>query len=421
MAQKKRNMKNIDVIFPYNIYDPNGASTVVRFLFDYRELFKTKDISCQFFSPDVKDNKIITSNANKSILRSSRLKVIPTIKFLLKKMVGGKVYRSITTTSSAEFYRIYKGIMRPSQKIVREYIKCYDSQSTDAVFLHDIFTCYYYLKFRRNKKPILLVLHNNGETFKMLSYYHPSIKDSWVMRRLNSIEQYVLGRIDNLVFVSKNSRKVFIHNHPKFPEDKVHYVYNGIPAKEINKTNEPKRDRIELCCVASITDRKGQEIIVDALEQLTHEERKKIHVTFVGDGYLKHILQRKVNDLGIKEYISFVGVQTNVDSYLEKSDAFILPSRDEGLPIAIIEAQRAKLPIISTYIAGIPEMVEQYKSGVLFNPCVDELIPIFKNICNFNWAEMGLNSYEIYKNKFSVNQMIMNYASIINSLIKEEN
>lgn len=60
---------------------------------------------------------------------------------------------------------------------------------------------------------------------------------------------------------------------------------------------------------------------------------------------------------GISKYIDFIGVSNQVENYLLRSDIFMLPSRDEGFPISILEAMRAGLPIISTNIAGIPEMV----------------------------------------------------------------
>lgn len=261
-----------------------------------------------------------------------------------------------------------------------------------------------------------MVLHNNGESFKMLTYYYPKIKGSWVMNKFNKIERYVLDNISTLAFVSKNSMIRFEKNHPNFFKTKITYVYNGLPQKDVVKNKLSKK--LNFCCVASITDRKGQEMIIDALGQLTPDERNDFHFTFVGDGYLRKKLEQKCNKLGIQDLVSFVGNQTEVDLYLSRSDIFILPSKDEGLPMSIIEAQRAKLPIISTYVAGIPEMVEHERSGLLFNPNLDELIVILKNINNYDWDKMGERSFEIYKEKFNINQMIMNYADLLNKLMK---
>ena len=405
-------MKNVDVIYPGAILAPNGASTVVRLLYDYRGKFSEEGINCNFNSIDVIDNKINSAN----LLKEKSDKSSIPLKRRIKKFAKGALYKCLPDGVLLDFIRIYFSFIIGSQKFVKKFCAKNSSVSNDGVFIHDIFTCYYYLKYRKDdNRPILLVLHNNGETFKMLTYYYPRIKDSWVMRKFDRIEKRVLAGIDKLVFVSNNSSKVFIANHPDFPKSRVHFVHNGIPDK-IGIDKVKMSSIYEICCVASITDRKGQEVIIDALGKLSDEQRSKLHITFVGDGYLRAHLEKKAELLGISDSVKFVGNQTDVDSFLAKSDIFILPSFDEGLPMAIIEAQRAKLPIVSTYVAGIPEMIEHQRSGLLFNPNVEELTKIFENIDAYNWEEMGKRSYEIFQEKFTVDQMIHNYATLLSEL-----
>lgn len=413
-------MNIVDVIYPYKIFDPNGASCVVRLLYESQNIFNKAGILCRFHSMDVKGNKILSPFEDK--LNQTNVKGNgDTPKVLVKKNLV-KIAKTIVSKvlrqgASVAFLTIYRGLMIPCKKIAQEFIETSDNDSATPVFIHDIFTCYYYLKYRKYNRPVLLVLHNNGETFKMLAYYYPEIKGSWVMRKFDRIERYVLSQIDKLVFVSQNSRFNFLAKHPNFPSNKVYYVYNGIPDKDIIKDQNRNGSKLELCCVASITDRKGQEIIIDALGKLISIEREKIHITFVGDGYLRNKLENKVKEKGISSSVDFVGIQSDVDSYLAKSDIFILTSYDEGLPMSIIEAQRAKLPIISTSVAGIPEMIEQGKSGLLIKPSVEELLPILKNISKYDWRMMGERSYEIYKEKFTGNNMVYNYAKILNEMI----
>lgn len=405
-------MKNVDVIYPGEIFAPNGASMVVRLLYDYRGKFSEDGVNCHFNSVDVIDNKI---NSFNSLKAESDEPLIP-LKRRIRKIVKGSLYKYFPDGTLLDYIRIYLSFIIGPKKFVKRFCAKNKPVSNEGVFIHDIFTCYYYLKYRKNdNRPILLVLHNNGETFKMLTYYYPRIKNSWVMRKFDKMEKQVLAGIDKLVFVSNNSSKVFIANHPDFPKSRVHFVYNGIPDKTgINRIKESPK--YEICCVASITDRKGQEVIVDALGRLTDEQRSKLHITFVGDGYLRAHLEKKVELLGLSDSVKFVGNQTDVDSFLAKSDIFILPSFDEGLPMAIIEAQRAKLPIVSTYVAGIPEMIEHQRSGLLFNPNVEELTKIFENIDTYNWEEMGKRSYEIFQEKFTIDNMIHNYATLLSGL-----
>lgn len=114
---------------------------------------------------------------------------------------------------------------------------------------------------------------------------------------------------------------------------------------------------LEICCVGSVSKRKGQDMIVEALVKMSPVQREKVHFTIVGDGTLRGELEKLCFEKGISKYIDFIGVSNQVENYLLRSDIFMLPSRDEGFPISILEAMRAGLPIISTNIAGIPEMV----------------------------------------------------------------
>lgn len=401
-------MKIVDVIYPSKIFDPNGASTVVRLLYESRKIFFDEGISIRFYSKDIKGDNVTENNTISIPQQSESYK---PLKAKLKKL-----FTKLPLGTISDYIKIYRTFMIGSKKIAREFVDSTYAASNGPIFIHDIFTCYYYLKYRKDNRPILLVLHNNGETFKMLTYYYPRIKNSWIMNKFNNIEKFVLDRVDKLVFVSKNSRSIFLKNHPKISPNKVYYVYNGIPTKNIEKSVDRTSPKIELCCVASITDRKGQEIIVDALGKLTEDQRSKIHITFIGDGYLKAILEKRAFNLGLKDCVKFVGIQKDVDSFLSKSDIFILTSFDEGLPMSIIEAQRAKLPIISTLVAGIPEMIEHETSGLLINPSVSELLPIFNKIDSYNWGEMGENSYKIYINKFSLENMILNYTHLLKEM-----
>ena len=109
--------------------------------------------------------------------------------------------------------------------------------------------------------------------------------------------------------------------------------------------------------MGSVSKRKGQDMIVEALVKMSPVQREKVHFTIVGDGTLRGELEKLCFEKGISKYIDFIGVSNQVENYLLRSDIFMLPSRDEGFPISILEAMRAGLPIISTNIAGIPEMV----------------------------------------------------------------
>ena len=123
-------------------------------------------------------------------------------------------------------------------------------------------------------------------------------------------------------------------------------------------------------------------------------------MTFVGDGPSRNILEKVAATLSADIY--FVGNSNQVNDYLTNSDAFILFSKDEGLPISIIEAMRCGLPIISTRIAGIPEMIVEGISGYLVDVDEQQLSELFEKILidRPDFVKMGKKSRIIYEENF---------------------
>ena len=88
-------------------------------------------------------------------------------------------------------------------------------------------------------------------------------------------------------------------------------------------------------------------------------------------------------------------------------------SQLEGLPISIIEALRSGLPIISTNISGIPELLRN-DNGVLIDPDIDQLVTVLENLDDYNWDSMGKRSRELFESYYSFKRMRTNYLQMLN-------
>lgn len=154
-------------------------------------------------------------------------------------------------------------------------------------------------------------------------------------------------------------------------------------------------------------------MLVDAICLIAQEKKIDFHVTVLGDGVIRSALEKKIKDNNLSDYISFKGFTNNVDQYLIASDIFILPSKDEGFPMSILEAMRLSLPIISTKIAGIPEMVKTGYNGILVEPSTKEIYNVLLNIDKYNWEEMGTNSRKLFLDQFIIDGMVNKYSDIL--------
>ena len=92
-------------------------------------------------------------------------------------------------------------------------------------------------------------------------------------------------------------------------------------------------------------------------------------------------------------------------------------SQNEGLPISIIEAMRAGMPIISTRISGIPELVKEEYNGFLLNPDSRELVELLKKLPLYDWEQMGINSRKRFEKEFTFSRMEKEFCDMFDTVI----
>ncbi len=129
--------------------------------------------------------------------------------------------------------------------------------------------------------------------------------------------------------------------------------------------------RFVLTIVAQLMPFKGIDLALRAVSRLPEEAV----LWLVGSGTFLEGLRRLADELGLKDRVRFWGVQPHVEPFLQASDVFALPSRwQEAAGLSLLEAQAVGLPAVATRIGGIPEYVEEGRTGLLFAPeNVDEL------------------------------------------------
>jgi len=147
---------------------------------------------------------------------------------------------------------------------------------------------------------------------------------------------------------------------------KFHIVRCGIDP-EIYKPERKVSHRIpELLCVGRLCPAKGQHVLLEACK-LLKAQHLDFHLTFVGDGEDRCSLESLVQELQMNEHVSFTGAlgQDEVRRHYRQTDIFVLPSFAEGVPVVLMEAMAKEIPVLSTRITGIPELIEHGKNGLL--------------------------------------------------------
>lgn len=147
---------------------------------------------------------------------------------------------------------------------------------------------------------------------------------------------------------------------------KVQVVHCGVDDRFLALEPTPVPDVPQFVCVARLGEQKGHFMLVEAVRQLAAEGHQ-FKVVLVGDGPLRAELERAIAHHNLQNYFEITGWASGdaVQAHITQSRAMILPSFAEGLPVVIMEALALGRPVISTYVAGIPELVEPGTCGWL--------------------------------------------------------
>jgi glycosyltransferase involved in cell wall biosynthesis len=395
-------MKKVALVFSANLSNPTGSSAIVRNFADSRAIFKKNEVELSVYAPD-SDNEAVEITVKKESEKGFyRKSAIMVSNYGVNHAIGAVI-------------RLYVRYMRST--IVTDYLK--KNTKDDVVFFHELFTCYKYLRKRKNTDAkVVLVMHNDGDSYKMLRTEYKTLEKSIFYKYLERLEQYVLEHIDLIGFSADYPCKNFIDLHAEFDKSKIFYVYNGLTIDPLKKTfANNNSDVYEICCVGTVMERKGQRFIVEALRKMAATSTvPNVHFSIIGAGPLKDDLEVLSKEYGVSKYITFCGSTSNVNKYLLNSDLFILPSITEGFPIAILEAMRLGLPIVSTNVAGIPEMINDGETGVIIEPSVEGVYGFLNNFEKHDWKEMGKKSHELFLEKFTTEKMMESYADVLKSV-----
>lgn len=411
-------MKKIDVIRSGSLSSIIGPAGTMKRIIKNSEYFKSRGYDINIFTHDSissgKSNVIPECNATGS--KNGR----PLYKRILTKISKKARLKAKHNTLLANFY--LKKSDNSHKRLINYYLSL--NKRPDIVVLHSEAEAYWFLRLNKSgwSPKIVTFLHSDGTGSMTLSYF-PCIKGRKGERHLKRMLADATEGTDKLVFISQIAMNRFKSNHPDYPLNKIGLAVNGIEDfTEEEKSNlkmiKGRYDKYKyrLCCTGTINRRKGQRRILETLSRLPSDKLKDIHVSFIGDGPEKDALQEFVIKHRLENNVTFEGTIANAEvyKYLAEHNIFILMSDNEGLPISIIEAMRAGLPVISTNVAGIPETVDD--NGILLNLDNEALFDIMNNLDQYDWEHLGQLSRKKFERDFLFSRMAKDYCDIMDSI-----
>lgn len=267
---------------------------------------------------------------------------------------------------------------------------------------------------KRNDIPILITFHGyDASQFRTKKSYHKKLQS--VFARPNIFPLFVSGHIRNCV------KQMGVN------VDKGFLMYLGIDLSRFQRTTKPSRDQcVKFVQVSSFTPQKGHKTSVQAIRKFI-DSRPSQNVNFVFGGIGSEDREEiisMVREYGLSEYVSFPGKLSpdQVRDLLEEAHVFIHHSvtgprgETEGLPTSIMEAMAMELPILSSWHAGIPELVQDGVNGLLVNEGdVDTYVEKMREI--MQWDYLPANRERVM-NMCELNKHALELMSLYHKLLK---
>ncbi len=159
--------------------------------------------------------------------------------------------------------------------------------------------------------------------------------------------------------------------------------------------------------IANFYPTKGLEYLVGAADYFTDTEDPIFFI--IGDGELRPGLDKMIREKGLERKVFLLGQIPDAYRFLPAFDVFVLPSVKEGFPWALIEAMSAKLPVIATDVGAVPEIIDDYKNGLIVKPkdsaeLANKIKEVLENDRLKN--ELGIQAHQTVLFKFELDKMV---------------
>ena len=200
----------------------------------------------------------------------------------------------------------------------------------------------------------------------------------------------------------------------KIPADTAELIYQGTEVTLFTPDAERKKEAFKryvlpenaspvIGCIGTFEERKGQTVLLEALRDIIKGPLPNAHLVLVGEGPDEAMLKGKVEEFGLSDHVSFFEFTREPIYIFERIDIVALPSLfKEGLPNVLLEALSMGIPVVSSRMAGVPEVVINGETGYMVEPGnKDELADAIVNLCSDvdNMKRMGNNGRRMMEEK----------------------
>ena len=200
-------------------------------------------------------------------------------------------------------------------------------------------------------------------------------------------------------------------------------IYAGltVPPRDPPSPHRLGQSEIILGTAGRLVELKGIEYLLTAAAAL-RREFPGLRVEIAGSGPHREKIEQAAAQVGLGEQVNFLGWVDDLHPILSRWDVFVMPSLEEGFPIAALDAMTTGLPVVATSVGGIPELIVDGETGWLVPPRDPKALAARLRllICQPDLrASMGAAGYARVRDHFSASQMTESFAQLYDELLQE--
>lgn len=256
----------------------------------------------------------------------------------------------------------------------------------------------------------------------VLTFHNSDATENLKLRGMNRfLYKSLLRNSDVIVSVSRQLIQTIAEGTPEIAP-KVKVIYNGVelqrfPPREANIGSVyPNRKERTIICVAAFELRKGIDVLLHAFAGVrsVHDD---VRLMIVGEsGGDDDALMGLAERLGVSPYVEWRCGATpeEVVQLMMHADVFVLPSRDEGFPLALLEAGAAALPVVATRVGGVPELIVDGENGLLIDSDDPDALraALLRALSDPTMAEAGARLRKVVGESFTWTEMYRGYERV---------
>jgi glycosyltransferase involved in cell wall biosynthesis len=235
-------------------------------------------------------------------------------------------------------------------------------------------------------------------------------------------------RLDHAIAVSHSTKAAWA-GRIAMTGDKLSVIPNGVDVEHYSRRLSPAAARAALglpadaahvlSVVGRLEEQKGHRYLLDAFAGVVRVV-PNAHLALAGDGTLRHALAEQAKALGIDRRVHFLGHRQGVQTILDASDVFVLPSLWEAMPFALLEAMAAALPVVATAVAGVPELVVEGETGFLVAPA--DVLALERALVRTlqlpdSGRELGIAGRQRVDSRFDLQTMLVDTQDLYRALL----